>query len=87
MLFTVFDKSIIEASRLDLAEHGIGIRLDRKRTKLDAVIFLRCSRIDKIDRGKTGFYISTECVHRLAMFRKPVHDVAVIAGNAKFITL
>ena len=50
VLFAVFDKGICKASRFDLAEYGVGICLDSKRAKLDAVILLRC---DWSDGSKT----------------------------------
>ena len=43
-LFAVLHKRIGEASRLDLFEQGVGVRLDGERTELDTIILLRCGR-------------------------------------------
>ena len=86
-LFAVFDKRIGEASRLNLGKHGIGIRLDRKRSDLNTIVFLRCGRRFRRSRIKQLLHIGAEGVHRLAMLREPVHDVAVVAGNAERVTL
>jgi len=87
VLFAIFNEGIRKASRLDLAEHSIGIRLDRKRAKLDTVVFLRCGCLDGRGRSKPRFYIGTEGVHRFAVLREPVHHITVIAGDPEFITL
>ena len=87
-LFAVLDERVGEASRLDLFEHGIGIRLDGKGTDLDAVIFLRSGRCcGCFHCRKPSLDRCTEGIHILAVFREPVHHIAVVGRDAERVSL
>ena len=88
-LFAELDKRVAEARRLDLFEHNVGICFDRIRTELDTVVFLwSCRRYRRGRfRSQSRFYIHPESIHALAVLREPVHNVAVVAGDAQLRTL
>lgn len=86
-LLAVLDKSVSEASCLDLAEHSIGVCLNGICADLHTVIFLRRGRLGGSRRGKPGLDRSAEGIHGLAKLRKPVHDIAVITGDPQLRAL
>lgn len=81
------NNGVLEPRRLNLFELRVGVCLDGERSEQDAVILFRRGWFGGFcGGGKSGFHVGAERIHTLFVFREPVRDVAVVAGNPQLVT-